>query len=148
MGITSITSTRAKCTLGTGQAVVHGVSAVNSTSRKNEALPARVDSPAEVGDRLQVAVLHRRARKTPKSGELHHPAMSGVEALLDALVVSARRHEYVIPVEVITWDRNLLRKKAWVQRDRQVIQETSRNRARAHFPFQGAGEGLGGIAST
>ena len=74
--------------------------------------------------------------------------MLGVEALLDALVVSARRHVYIIPVEVVTWDRNLLELIAWVQCDRKVIRETSRNLARAHFPFQGAGEGLGGIAST
>ena len=70
MRITSITSTRANSTLGTGQAVVHKVSpgyvVQLEIQWQNVALPARVEPPAEVGDRLQDALLHRRARKTPQ----------------------------------------------------------------------------------
>ena len=89
--------------------------------RQDIALPAVSEAPAEVGDGLEDAVLSGGVGERAKSGEFDHPAVWGVKACLDALIVGTGNPRYIIALELPADEGSLLVLVERVDQDRDDI---------------------------
>ena len=76
--------------------------------RQDIALPAVLEAPIDVGDRLEIAYLRRCASETPVIKKFNNPAVWCVKALLDALIVGPGKRLNIIASEVPADEGSLL----------------------------------------